>query len=104
MVDNSANVEECADINKMNSSDFSYIEKNTSLNLDSIKDFYKKFLQKYTNGCVNREEFNSVLKCLIVNYKDEDENERLLMSNRLFDICDQDEDGYIDFKVYIYIV
>jgi Ca2+-binding EF-hand superfamily protein len=92
---------DCSDVNKMNSVDFNFIQKNTNLNLSSIKDFYAKFLQKYSNGCVNREEFNSVLKSLIVNNKDEDENERLLMSNRLFDICDQDEDGYIDFKVNI---
>ena len=89
----------------MNSKDFGIIQKNTNLNLDAIKEFYRSFLNKYTNGFVNREEFNSVIKNLIVNVStnSDDEKEQLVMSNRLFDICDVDEDGYIDFKVRILI-
>jgi hypothetical protein len=88
----------------MNSKDLSFIQQNTNLKLDSIKDFYSKFIHKYTNGYVNREQFNVIIKRMIIDDQTasnhgQDENEKLLMSNRLFDICDIDEDGCIDFKV-----
>ena len=54
-------------MDSMNLSDFSFIQKNTNLNMESIKEFYKNFLKKYNNGYVNREQFNNVIKHLIVN-------------------------------------
>lgn len=93
--------------NRLDQTDLNYIKENTNLSLKSILDYYKTFLSKYNNGCVNREQFTEIIKKLFIetnNGTDSNDGklkEKLSMCERLFDICDQDDDGFIDFKEYL---
>lgn len=93
--------------NDLNQTDLDYIKENTNLSLQKILDFYKTFLSKYNNGNVNRHEFVDIIKKLFIdknnNSPDNDPNlnAKLAICERLFDICDQDDDGSIDFKEYL---
>lgn len=82
--------------------DLDYIRQKTDLNTDRIFDFYKTFLSKYNNGYVSRDEFSEIMTRLIVDDKSSQEHadpEKLKMCEILFDICDKDDNGFIDFKV-----
>jgi Ca2+-binding EF-hand superfamily protein len=97
--------------NRLDETDLNYIKENTNLSLKAILDYYKRFVSKYNNGCVNREQFIDIIKRLFIeNSAARDQNannddhllkEKLSMSERVFDICDQDDDGFIDFKEYL---
>lgn len=92
---------------KLSQTDIKLIERNTRLSENSILDYYIKFLSKYNNGLVNREQFNQIIKKLFISNQTNDsagkarEEGMKSMCERLFDICDHDEDGYIDFKEYL---
>ena len=90
---------------KIPQSDLDYVEKYTRYNCDKIKKIYKKFIQKYPYGMVSREEFKDIFKNLnetdnqdTANKNDSNED---LMTDRLFQMCDIDSNGFIDFKEYI---
>ena len=90
--------------NNLTANDLNFIKNNTKLNSNSIFDFYKTFLSKYNNGCVNREEFSEILQRLIIadGVNDEKlENEKKIMCEIIFDLCDKDDNGFIDFKEYL---
>lgn len=92
----------------LNPNDLSYIQENTNLSLQKIIDFYKTFLSKYNNGYVNRQQFIDIIRKLFIDKnnnarynEDPNSSEKLAMCERLFDICDHDDDGNIDFKEYL---
>jgi Ca2+-binding EF-hand superfamily protein len=88
---------------QLDAHDFYFIKNNTQLNTNAILDFYKTFLSKFNNGCVNREQFGEILHRLVI-VDDEDkklEAEKMKMCELLFDICDKDDNGFIDFKEYL---
>lgn len=96
--------------NKLNIEDLKFIKRNTNINQKKILENYESFLKRYSNGVVNREEFNKLIKQLLIidlpdqlNEKEqkEIEKEKFELCERLFDICDIDDDGYIDFKEYL---
>jgi Ca2+-binding EF-hand superfamily protein len=99
--------------NTLNANDFHFIKSNTQLNANSIFEFYKTFLSKYNNGHVNREEFTEILQRLVIvdessfSSKAKSEQQRKLEAEKrkmceiLFDICDKDDNGLIDFKEYL---
>lgn len=92
----------------LNANDLSYIQENTNLSLQKIIDFYKTFLSKYNSGYVNRQQFIDIIRKLFIDKnnnsrcnEDPNSSEKLAMCERLFDICDHDDDGNIDFKEYL---
>ncbi len=87
----------------LDQSELNYLKEKTNLSLQKILDYYRQFLSKYNNGCVNRQQFVEIIKKLFIdkNNDDKNTNEKLAMCERLFDICDQDDDGTIDFKEYL---
>lgn len=91
----------------LNENDLNYIRERTSLSSTRIFEYYKTFLSKFNNGNVDRKEFNEIAKKLIIHNLKNDENKTyidtqlLAMCERLFDICDKDENGSIDFKEYL---
>lgn len=80
-------------------SELNFMNKNTQFNSDTILEYYRKFLSRYNNGFVNREQFKLICKNLIIGK--ENEEEKTSMVNLLFDLCDKDENGHIDFKEYL---
>lgn len=108
----------------LDQTELNYIKANTHLSLKHILDYYKKFLSKYNSGFVNRAQFVEIIKKLFIdgnnasltpknsninnknntNKNKENDNaaaEKLAICERLFDICDQDDNGSIDFKEYL---
>ena len=89
----------------LDKNDLSAIEKLTKLNPNLILDYYKQFERKYPTGFINLKQFNDLIgKLLIVDKTDpsdlEKNEEKIKVSERLFEMCDQDENGCIDFKEY----
>lgn len=89
--------------NELNDADLNYIKEKTNLSLCAIFDYYKKFLLRFNNGRVNREQFNEIIDKLLINDKSQKgyHSEQLSLSERFFEMCDKDDDGYIDFKEYL---
>lgn len=98
----------------LNPLDLDYIQENTNLSLQRILDFYRTFLSKYNNGYVNRQQFIDIIKKLFIDNNnntntpdvskpqdDPNGDEKIAMCERLFDVCDHDDDGNIDFKEYL---
>jgi hypothetical protein len=90
----------------LNPSELNMLRDKTHLNPNLIIDYYKTFLNKYPNGRITKVNFidDIVLKLIINNQssaKDTKKNdlyqEKIKLSERLFDICDQDESGSVDF-------
>ncbi|RNA28555.1 Neuronal calcium sensor 2 [Brachionus plicatilis] len=83
----------------LRTSELNFMNQNTQFNSRTILEYYRKFLCRYNNGLVNREQFRLICENLIIG-KD-DAEEKMSMINLLFDLCDKDESGYIDFKEYL---
>jgi Ca2+-binding EF-hand superfamily protein len=85
--------------------DIDYIKNNSQLkNSKEILDFYKKFITVYPNRKLSLQDFNSVVKRLIPtneNEKRDNSNVTEQFVKILFDMCDRDESGSIDFKEYM---
>ena len=82
-----------------------HMKKTTRRSSEFVLDYYKTFLRTYPNGRINKEEFiDNIVSKLII---DEDgseskglatnKSEKLTLCERLFEICDQDETGRVDF-------
>ena len=85
---------------KISQTDLDYVEKFTKYNCEKIKKIYKSFIQKYPYGMVSRDEFKDIFSNL--NETNEKcSNDEDLMGDRLFQMCDIDSNGFIDFKEYI---
>lgn len=92
--------------NDLDNDDLRYIKERTNLSFQRILDFYRTFLSKYNSGYVNRQQFIDIINKLFIDKNDKNErvqnsNEKLAICERLFDICDHDDDGSIDFKEYL---
>jgi Ca2+-binding EF-hand superfamily protein len=84
-------------MSKISQTDLNYIETNTNYDCDKIIDFYKKFNKKCPYGYLSREDFKDIFKTL----SDSESKHEDLMLDRLFQMCDVDSNGFIDFKEYI---
>lgn len=81
----------------------------TRRNSSLILNYYSLFILRYPDGRVTKEEFveNIVYRLISEGEKfdeeinknaiDEINREKIRLSERLFDICDKDEDGKVDF-------
>lgn len=86
-------------------SDLSLLKNKTKLNPDLIMKYFKQFLIKYPKGRIKKDEFiNDIVINLIIEEKarstiekKELHKEKIQLCERLFDICDQDESGKVDF-------
>ena len=88
----------------LNQNDLSILKDKTKLNSDLIMQYFKQFLVKYPKGRIEKDEFINeiVLKLIIDENKAFDENvelknEKIKLCERVFEICDQDESGKVDF-------
>lgn len=82
---------------------FNFIGK---LNKNRIIDFYKRFLKRYPDGLIKKSEFDVInKKILITNQKVKQEDKNQINEDDLcklmFDLCDTDSSGYIDFQEYL---
>jgi hypothetical protein len=83
--------------------DVKNIERQTKLTTDKIYAFYAEFLNRYPNG-INEFEFEtSILNRLLHREKGECavKHEQADIASRIFHLCDQDQNGTIDFKEYL---
>ena len=97
--------------NNLNKDDLTFLRNKTNINQNLILEYYEKFAKKFPSGQVSRSQFESLIKAmLIVNFSQgndstddskEIETKKLDMCDRMWNICDHDEDGYIDFKEYL---
>lgn len=97
--------------NDLNKDDLNLLKKKTNIKQNVILEYYEKFRNQFPSGQVNREQFETLIKNLIIvnfNVTNEDlvdtkeiESKKLDMCERLWKICDQDQNGYIDFKEYL---
>ncbi len=99
--------------NIFNNEDLCDIEKKTKLNKTLIIEYYKKFLLSYPNGRINKQKFidDIVFKLIIDDEKNNLEKSEQIKSEKvklclyLFNICDQDESGEVDFiEVIIFFI
>ena len=93
----------------LHQSDLNKIESITKFKTNSIIQYYKQFLTIFPNGRISKQKFiDEILFKLIVEEKNKDSiqnedeirNEKIKICTRLFDICDQDESGEVDFIEY----
>lgn len=94
----------------LNSDDLSMLKSKTKLNSNLIIGYFKQFLEKYPKGRIKKQEFidDIVIKLIIDDTellldkkeKYEQQKEKIKLCERLFDICDQDESGAVDFIEY----
>lgn len=84
---------------KLRASELNFLNNNTQFNSEAILDYYRKFLSRYNNGYVNRDQFTLICQNLV--FGQENAEEKTSMINLLFDLCDRDENGHIDFKEYL---
>ena len=81
--------------------DLHYIEERTRYDAEKIKKFYTTFIETYPHGYVNRDEFKNIFKRLSENESLQNKNENDdSMCDQLFQMCDVDSNGFIDFKEY----
>ena len=84
----------------------------TKRNSSVIVDYYTSFKLKYPEGRINIDEFNDIVYKLIADDevfpechgKEENRSERIRICTRLFDVCDVDEDGKIDFMEVTFLL
>jgi hypothetical protein len=88
----------------LNKDDLSILEDKTKLNKDLIMKYFKQFLKKYPKGRIKKDEFiNDIVVNLVIEEKCADhesveqKKEKIKLCERVFDICDQDESGKVDF-------
>jgi len=110
--------EESSPPRELDEVDLNLIEKTTNLDRNIILDYYKKFTQRYASGYISRDQFNEILKKLIFVNEDVNNNnkspeneteqanskkekEKSEICERLFNLCDRDYNGFIDFKEYL---
>jgi Ca2+-binding EF-hand superfamily protein len=110
--------EDNSPLKELDEVDLNLIEKTTNLDRQIILDYYKKFTQRYASGYISREQFNEILKKLIFVNEDVNNNnksvpneteqteskrerEKSEICERLFNLCDRDYNGFIDFKEYL---
>ncbi len=95
----------------LNNEDLKIIQDKTKLNRDLIMEYYKSFLISYPNGRISKQKFidEIVFRLVIVDEKkesikvtddDEIKNEKTKLCVQLFNICDADETGEVDFIEY----
>lgn len=85
--------------------DINQIVLRTKLNSNLIMDYYQRFKKRFPEGYINKEEFNEIALKIIVNDEtsnDSDEEKALKadLCKRIFDLCDCDDNGSVDFKEY----
>ena len=89
----------------LNHKDLELLKDKTKLNQELIRTYFKQFTEKYPKGRINKKEFINeiVFKLIIEDTPNGNEDlakrslEKIKLSERLFDICDQDESGKVDF-------
>ncbi len=88
----------------LNQADLIILKDRTKLNPDLIMKYFKEFLKKYPKGRIKKEEFiNDIVLNLVIEENsagcenNEVKKEKIKLCERLFDICDQDESGKVDF-------
>jgi Ca2+-binding EF-hand superfamily protein len=65
------------------------------------KDYYNRFLQRFPNGYINKQEFNDIVSKVVIDEQNAQDSElKIYLCKRIFDFCDKDENGTIDFKEY----
>ena len=79
----------------------------TRRNSSLILNYYSMFILRYPDGRITKEEFvENIIYRLISESEEKDNNsdscnvnnkEKISLSERLFDICDKDDDGKVDF-------
>lgn len=90
---------------RLSEDDINQIASKTKLNSSLIMDYFQRFNKRFPNGYLNKQEFNEIaLKLMIKNEitveSDEEKNSKLDLCKRIFDLCDCDYNGKIDFKEY----
>lgn len=97
----------------LNQNELDLLKDKTKLNQELIRGYFKQFLEKYPKGRINKKEFiNEIVFKLIIEDKagqSEDlvqrSQEKIKLSERLFNVCDQDESGKVDFiEVYLILM
>lgn len=101
----------------LDNSELNMLQENTNLNPALIVSYYKMFLAKYPNGRITKSDFiqDIILKLIVDHHKLSPEcekckidpdlyQEKIKLSERLFDICDQDESGSVDFAEVSFIM
>ncbi|CAF0944679.1 unnamed protein product [Brachionus calyciflorus] len=83
----------------LKSSEIDFINDKTKYHSSQIIDYYRKFLYRFNNGMIDREQFTQVSENLFLGQNAD--NEKSSIINLLFDLCDIDNNGYIDFKEYL---
>ncbi len=97
--------------NPLNKEDLKFLKSKTNINQNTILRYYEKFTEKFPGGQINRLQFETLIKkMIIVNLEQmeekacdagEIEKKKAEMCDRMWTICDHDEDGTIDFKEYL---
>jgi hypothetical protein len=73
-----------------------------------ILNFHKEFLERYPNGRVNKDQFINEIVYKLIDEDDsidECKSEKQSLCERLFAVCDKDEDNKVDFvEVSIHLI
>jgi len=80
---------------KLSSEDIEYLEKNTALNREQLRDKYDTFVTNHSKGIMSKKSFDSMMKQSYPKAKTRK------ISEHVFRMYDTNADGNVDFKEFI---
>ena len=94
-------------MNNLSENELNQIVTQTKKNSNLVINYYKRFLIKFPNGYINKQEFSEIISKLIIDDQNnleesnEDKQLKIELCKQIFDLCDCDDNGKIDFKEYV---